>query len=274
MTVPVNCYSHRLNEHAFVNLMSSSCHIQVSDITESSLFLRVENMFPDILVEDFAEYGHQSLSLMLIALNIATFGHFIWATHKTLVYPQYAMLNPTIDPAKKSPISIMTVKHDFTYPDRDRSDIQQSEVDHAKRFFSILVKEPDAIVRREYLKGIFHLGYAIHDTDFQKDAFGNFYRSFEYFVTERVLRVKKLNNEKKSILKALAELGLPDAVAEDFGELYEIRSEQVMHAQKTQRDIEWDDARKMKLILDFTMHQVYKPIIKLILEDPSKYFGV
>jgi hypothetical protein len=96
---------------------------------------------------------------------------------------------------------------------------------------------------------------------FRKEAFANFYRSFEFFVTNRILKAKKLKSELNEIVRVLRMLDVKEeAITVFYKELYRLRSEQVMHSQKEQVEITWDDVGNMKLFTDITMQAFYKPI--------------
>jgi hypothetical protein len=56
------------------------------------------------------------------------------------------------------------------------------------------------------------------DIPFRKEAFANFYRSFEYFVTNRILKTKKLKNELKQFKEVLQSLDLKPEVVQMFAE--------------------------------------------------------
>ncbi len=49
-------------------------------------------------------------------------------------------------------------------------------------------------------------------------------------------------------------------VAEEFNRLYQLRSEQVMHAQQQQEPVPLDDVIKMKVFLDYVLYKFYKKI--------------
>lgn len=44
-------------------------------------------------------------------------------------------------------------------------------------------------------------------------------------------------------------------------------SNQIMHAQKRQKEIQAEDVLKIKVILDFVMHKVYQPIWEKSMND-------
>src|SRR4030042_1528926 len=79
-----------------------------------------------------------------------------------------------------------------------------------------LLREAEEDFRREYLKGIIHLNAGFGDLVFHREAFANFYRAFEYFVTARVLKKTKLANEGKELNEGMALMGLTDQFCEAF----------------------------------------------------------
>ena len=124
--------------------------------------------------------------------------------------------------------------------------------------YGSILREEDQSFRREYLKGIIHSDIGFADLSFYREAFANFYRSFELFVTSRILKKTKLKNELKAIQDALLSLGLPHEMCDEFQTLYRLRSEQVMHAQRLPREIESEDVLKIKVFADYVLYKYYR----------------
>lgn len=264
MAVPVTCHSHRLTPMAFDSLITRATYVWVSDITEFGLFLHVDNRFCLTSREEFIQYGHYSLSMLLIALNVAAMGHFTWTLNSKCPYPQYSLM----DPSQANSVVSVSVSHRFSFAEEDIQDITSEDVRRTTLLFFALSKENEpSTVREEYLKGVFHLGYSLFDLDFRRDAFSNFYRSLEFFIARKVLRTDRLSNEVREISDAFQKLGLTSELVDEFKRLYRLRSEQVMHAQRTQLPIEWLDVVKLKIILDCIINLVYRPIWMARLEQ-------
>jgi hypothetical protein len=120
--------------------------------------------------------------------------------------------------------------------------------------FGSLAQERKPYFRTEYLKGVYHFGLEFFDLTFRKDAFANFYRCFEHFIADRVLSVRKLQNECKQLTGGLRKLRVPEVVVNMFkNELYPLRSAQVMHSQTEQVEIEWEKVAKIKALTDTAM---------------------
>lgn len=253
----VRCYSHTLNEAAFRSLASPDCTIKIRDVTASTFFLEVQSSdYPTLSkIEEFAAFGSYSLSFFLMALNIGSLGYFDWAA-KTQATPIYALFNHDM----KEGVGIGSGGN-YTYPAEAVSPLTETDIQHAILVFGALSKEDDKNVRLEYLKGLYHHGLDYFDVSFRKEAFANFYRSFEFFVTNRFLKAKKLSNELKQFREVLQSLNLKAEIVQMFAEeLYRLRSEQVMHSQRKQIEIEWEQVDKMKYLTDVTMQAFYRPI--------------
>lgn len=253
----VRCHSHTLSEAAFRLLASPDCTIKVRDVTASTFFLEVQSSdYPALSkIEEFTAFGSYSLSFFLMALNVGSLGHFDWAA-KTQAIPIYSLFNHDM----KQGVGISSGAN-YIYPAEAVSPLIETDINHAILVFGALSKEDDKNVRQEYLKGLYHHGLDFFDVSFRKEAFANFYRSFEFFVTNRILKEKKLSNELKQFREVLRSLNLKAEIVQMFAEeLYRLRSEQVMHSQRKQIEIEWEQVSKMKFLTDVTMQEFYRPI--------------
>ena len=88
----------------------------------------------------------------------------------------------------------------------------------------------------------------------------NFYRLFEYFVTRKILKISKLKNELKQFKKVISDFGMSSEIIDEFTNTYKLRSEQIMHAQRDQVEVDPDDVIKIKAYLDFALHKHYRKI--------------
>jgi hypothetical protein len=256
LACPITSYSHRLRPDAFGILMRPEAVIQISNLTESSFFVIARDIAGAKSTEDFYSVGHAIISTFLVALNIATLGLFAWTRNETHPFPQYSLL----DPADPPTVKILLQKPEIPFATGPKDELTEEEIRKSALLFGALAREPVSDVGREYLKGLYHLTTLIYDVEFRKDAFGNFYRALEFFISDRVLRVRRLENELRDIQKALRDLGFSDVIVEEFRELYKIRSEQVMHAQRGLGSVDWEAVGKMKTFTDAVMHKVYQPV--------------
>jgi hypothetical protein len=214
------------------------------------------NDFPTLSkIEEFTAFASYSLSYFLMALNIGSLGHLDWET-KIQATPIYSLFNHDL----KQGVGIGSGGN-YQYPPDAINPLTENDVKHSILIFGALSKENDQNVRKEYLKGLYHYGLDFFDISFRKEAFANFYRSFEFIVTNRILKTKKLKNELKQFKDVLQSLDLKPEVVQMFAEeLYPLRSEQVMHSQRQQIEIEWEQVSKMKYLTDVTMQSAYRPI--------------
>lgn len=264
MAVPVVSHSHRMTPDALAALTSGESYVWFSDVSEFALFLRVRNHFGMASREDFIQFGHYSLSMLLIALNVSTCNHFTWAVNARCPYPQYSLA----DRSTADPVTSVSVHHDIRFPEEEIRDITADDLQRAQLLFLALAKENEPLtIREEYIKGAFHLGHSLVELDFRRDAFGNFYRALEFFITRKVLGATKLKNEVASVAKALGNLGLPDEFVAEYNRLYRLRPEQVMHAQRPQSPLEWEDVVSLKRLLDCVIASVYGSVVEAALKE-------
>ena len=129
-----------------------------------------------------------------------------------------------------------------------------------------LAKEKNNELVAEYLKGLIHLALNYPRTHFEKDAFANFYRTFEHLVTNKLLNKIKLENEFKEISEALSKLGLGEEMLDEFRKMYILRCSQAMHSQIEPQKISREDTLKRKVFTEVIIYRAYKPIWEKELE--------
>ncbi len=141
---------------------------------------------------------------------------------------------------------------------KEKIELKEGEVRKSVNICGAILNEDEQYFRREYLKGIIHLDAGYADLVFFREAFANFYRSFEYFITAKILKEKKLKNEARELQEGIRSLGLSEDFCKEFLDLYKIRSEQVMHAQQVPKEIDADDVLKIKSFTDYALHKYYQ----------------
>ncbi|MCE9518288.1 MAG: hypothetical protein K8R87_01770 [Verrucomicrobia bacterium] len=244
-----------MNKEAFDFIALPECDLDIHEISETTFSLGISSSkFPATSPREFACKGSHVSSYFLMAINVATLGHFEWAS-KSNMMTSFSLVNESTKQILRLPLNL---EYQFPTP---KSQLTSGMMMRAAQLMFALAREGSPHVRTEYLKGIYHFGFSYFDLSFAKDAFANFYRSFEYFVTQRILKLRKLSNEKKQIVAAMKQIGLNDSIIEMFSsEIYPLRGGQVMHAQNDQTEIEWEHVAKTKLLADVMMHELYKPI--------------
>jgi len=256
----VRSYSHKLNTEAFSLLTTSKTNIFVDQVEEKSFILGCTNdRIPCETVEQFAPIAHLCFSNFIMALNIAALGHFTWNLE---IFPNilYRFIDPNNNEDKIIALKIPRVR------EIDIRDITTNDVRRIFLLYEALCKEDNPNVGREYLKGILHLSFDFFDICFYKESFGNFYRSFEDF-SLRIRGGKKLTNELKDLQKVMKGLGFGADIANEFEQLYILRGDQIMHAQKKQLEVEIDAVLKMKTVLDAVLHKFYQPVWERGMKD-------
>lgn len=261
----IESHSHKLSEEAFALLMTDKTLTKVRKVDEKyiDLVLRAEKSYfknP----KNFYLHAHVVASNFVMALNIASLGHFTWV-HGTQLSPVYEMEHLGATVQDKQIVFLQKRKYPL-----EVIEISKKEVKNALILAGALLKEIDQNIRREYIKGIIHLGMMFGDMEFDKEAFSNFYRLFEYVSTHKILGKKKLKNELKELMSVIVASGMQKDVADDFKGLYKIRSEQVMHAQQYQEKISIDEVLKIKVYLDFVLHKYYRKLADEWLKEHRK----
>jgi hypothetical protein len=250
--------------------MSENTPFIVSDVQEKSFLITVINKSSNCNdIEHFVAFSHVCISAFIMALNIASLGYFTWDWYGFSV-SKYKVYNPIRqEKILMFPLQMKERKEYFTGSIKE---ITEKEIRNALKYFGVLAKEEkNTKIREEYIKGILHLSLTFFDIDFCKEAFYNFYRCFENTVTNKVLQVKKLDKEVKDIEKAINKVGLGEILSKQFKSSYLTRSNQVMHAQKKQVNITFDDVYAIKICLDALLFKVFTPILD---EALKKYRGL
>ena len=232
--------------------MSEQSPTQVFDVSKDSFKVAV------IMTEemkrkntDYFGYAFGVSASFLVALNIAALGHFTWTLGNRMFWHC-----EHIGPSGKRENVFLNSK-EISFP-IEKSALTGREVKEAIKICASILRDTDQTFRQEYLKGIIHLNAGFGDLVFSREAFANFYRSFEYFITTRVLKKTKLTNEMKELKEGMVLLGLSDKYCEEITSLYRVRSEQVMHAQKEPKKMDMDDVLKIKAFTDYALHKYYR----------------
>lgn len=257
----IRSHTYVLSAEALALFKDQACIIEIDDITESTFLVghSSNKIGQGSDAKTFMRHSAPALSRFLMCLNVGTLGHFEWES-KAPPHPHFLMF----DHGEKK-VSSIRYPSSYFIEGYEPTPLTAGMVLRAAQVFIGMCREDKLHVLTEYLKGVYHLGLNFYDLSFEKEAFANFYRSFEYFITNRHLKQRGLINEYKQISKFLIETGAPDTIMEMFKELYILRGEQVMHAQKEQRPITWEDAFKMKLLADHAIQSHYRPFW----ENPS-----
>jgi len=201
--------------------------------------------------KDYFGYGFLISSSLLMALNIAALGHFTWTVGSRMFWHC-----EHTGPSGKAE-QIYMHSQDIPLTDEKRL-LTEEDVRNSLLICGALLRESEEDFRREYLKGIIHLNAGFGDLVFHREAFANFYRAFEYFITKRVLKKIRLTNEMKELKEGIRLMGLTDKLCEEIVGLYKKKSEQVMHTQRTSGAIDVDDVLKMKVFTDYALHEYYR----------------
>jgi hypothetical protein len=262
VSTKIRSHSHLVNAEAFEIFKHPKCPLSALDVESETFFLVVDEFQTSRPPKLFTSDSYHILSRFLMALNIVTLGHFDWDCQH-IASDAFAFVDHRQQQAMHFGPSAEI------YPDV-KSTLTAHDVQVAFTLCPILMEEPEVEIQREYLKGIYHLGLKFYDLTFRKEAFFNFYRALEFFVTQRVLKAKNLGNELKCFKEAFSQLAMPIAIIEMFAkELYPLRGNQVAHAQKQQTDIQPEEVVKMKMVTDAVMRKHYDPLIAKIFQQGS-----
>lgn len=251
----IRSQSHRISNGCFDFFTQNATGFEITRLSDATFRLSVDtSTFEDFGSDSPLFHAHWSASCFLISLNIATVGYFCWNESASL-HPIYRVQES----------SAGEFGYDLTWQQQpqemctERRELTDLDVQNVVIIFGSLSRDQDSNSRIEYLKGLLHMGVSHVDVSFYREAFGNFYRCVEAFITQRILQVKQLSNEVKDIQRGLRQLGVVDEVLlTAFKEVYAIRSNQFAHAQKPQRPFEFDDVLKAKAFADLVMQKYYK----------------
>ncbi len=248
----IKSYSHILSESAFAILMCEEPIIRVLNVEQDKLKIEVimtEEMKK--INKDYFGYAFMVSSSFLMALNIAALGHFTWLSGNSTFWSC-----EHIGPSGETDQVLVGSKNTSLY--KEKIELKEGEVRKSVNICGSILHEDEQDFRKEYLKGIIHLDVGYADLVFYREAFANFYRSFEYFITTKVLKVRKLKNEVRELQEGIRSLGLSEDYCKEFLNLYKTRSEQVMHAQQVPKEIDDDDVLKIKSFTDYALHKYYQ----------------
>jgi hypothetical protein len=253
-------HHHRMSEDAFDLFMRPDSLLQVSNVKERSFLLSCYRGEEDDKSDLFYAKSHEVISYFLIAINVATLGHFTW-DFRFVSAPPYMFIDS--HRGKGQFLFAEPARYVFSEP---LLEITKSLVWRTLQLLLALGNERDQQLKTEYVKGLYNFHNGFFDIDFLNEAFGNFYRAFEFFCTSKMLKTKRLKNEKKQLRGVLRDFGFQETVLEDFDKVYMIRCTQAMHAQRGLEAIDKDAVVKIKIFLDSIMHKYYQPIWEGILK--------
>ena len=87
----VTSHSHRLSEDAFSLLTHDATNLQVTHVQERTFMISsINRTVPSDDIGEFAAVAHLSISWFLMALNVASLGHFSWLSNGK-VSPHYVV---------------------------------------------------------------------------------------------------------------------------------------------------------------------------------------
>ena len=230
-------------------------HLNIKAVEKDSFILEISDV-SDTSIDDelFSKKAHAIFNLYLVALNVSTLGLFLNHEAKHLS-PEYQFTD-----TENNRMGRGIVAHNVHDIDLSGRVINSQEIFESYCLYGALAGEKNDELVSEYLKGLIHLSLNYPGTHFEKDAFSNFYRTFEHLVTNRILKQNKLKNELKQLSEALQSFGFSSDLIDEFKVLYSIRGEQAMHAQRSPKVITREDTMKMKVFTDIVIREVYTPI--------------
>lgn len=262
LSCKIQSFTHKLEPSAFKVFGQRGMNLNVSAINDNDFILEIsDELDPSFDDRKFANKSHAVFNLYLVALNVCTLGLFLSQDRKYLS-PPYIFKN-----TKKKMASDGIIVHEIFGDDLSGQVLDQNQIIQSLLLYGALAKEENNELVSEYLKGLIHLSLNYPGTHFEKDAFSNFYRTFEHLVTDRLLGKKKLKNELEEISASLETLGLSSVLLEEFKKMYIIRGSQAMHSQRTPIPITREDTMKMKAFTDVVVYKVYEPIWEAYLKN-------
>lgn len=253
-------HHHRLTEDAFEYFQNPELLLQVSDVKENSFIVSCYRTKDDKIPELFYSKSHDVISHFLIAINVATLGHFTWDFRFVSPAP-YLYLD-----SQNNKAEFLFAGTEKYVPEEEPLQIQKPLIWRTLQLLLALGNEKDRPLTTEYIKGLYNFHNGFFNIDFINEAFSNFYKAFEFFCTEKTLKLKKLTNEKKQLRSVLCEFGFEKKVLDEFDKIYLIRCNLAMHAQKGLQSIDKGAVVRIKIFLDSIMHKYYQPLWEKILK--------
>ena len=170
--------------------------------------IKTQNLFKSDNVVDQAERGSFGLAAFLMGLNIASLGLFDWDV-KYAQPPCFSIIDN--ENRLKALYHSSLVPEAFTFFE-PKIELTGWDVVRATQIMRAMAQQKEDHVFSEYMKGIFHFGLRFYGLTFRKEAFANFYRALEFFVTDRILRRRRLNKETRQFEEAFDRIGIPENV--------------------------------------------------------------
>lgn len=235
--------------------------LRISDVEEHSFLISCYKSENDRSLELFYGKCHEIISYFLVSINVATLGNFSWDF-------QFISAAPYILIDYDKNISDFLYNKPNQYKHKENYlDINKDLVWRTLQLLLSFMKEKDDNLKKEYIKGLYNFHHGFFDIEFNNEAFSNFYKAFEFFCTTKILKTKKLSNEKKQLRDVLSALGFRNELLNEFDGLYKIRCDQAMHAQRGLNSIDKESVSKIKVFLDSVMHKYYQPLWKQALKN-------
>ena len=244
-----------LDAESFKLFSGDETDLKISNVQEDSFTLSIESLEGES--EDvFLGRAHSIFSYYLVAINLATLGHFSWDFQLISPVP-YFKSNEITDAGE-----LVLLHKKTSYKDDDELRNVNSElVWRSLKIMIALGNERDDVFISEYIKGIYHIHNEFLTINFRNEAFSNFYKAFEYFCTSRILKVKSLNNEKKQLKSVLTDFGFSKEATVGFDDIYVARCNDIMHAQKgITEGVELGLITRLKIYLDSLLHRHYESL--------------
>jgi hypothetical protein len=251
---------HNLKSEAFELFQKDDLLLRISNVDERSFLISCYKTENDSSLESFYGRCHDIISYFLVSINVATLGNFSWDFQFVSAAP-YIL----IDYDQNTSNYLYNKPTPYIHKD-NYLDINRQLVWRTLQLFLALGQERDNSLKKEYIKGLYNFHHGFFDIEFSNEAFSNFYKAFEFFSTKKLLKTKKLTNEKRQLRGILSDFGLRNEILEEFDTLYQMRCEQAMHAQKGLKLIDKEAVAKLKVFLDVIMHKYYQPLWKDVLE--------
>jgi len=198
-------------------------------------------------------HGHHVVNAFLIALNVGAIGSF-FLYDDPWVHPVLSVADDLNGTNARG--AALVVRSETAY--EVMAPLSEQDIYNTVLIFGVLAREESRSLTGDYCRGLLLMRMNFYELNFRKEAFMCFYRSLEYFVANRLLRVKRLKDELRDLKRGLAKMGASQELVDELREVYSIRSSQVAHSQGNQRDVTFDEVLKTKVFLDFVLHKAFK----------------
>lgn len=197
--------------------------------------------------------------LHVIALNVATFGHFWWLPP---AWPfRFAKL---YDLKNKRDVGIQVKRSkDERMGDRE---LTKDDMYRTMLVFGAIAKLNERYFEL-YIKATTLMGSDTFENNFYTEAFSNYFLLIERFIKVEILKKPGGELSVKTMQAELKKLGIDDKILEEFKNLYIVRGRDAMHSRGKEKALTFEEAGKCKVICDLMLFKYCESKFNLLIKN-------